>query len=229
VYEKTLELQELNDSLENKIENEVTQNRQKDKILSEQSRFAALGEMIGNIAHQWRQPLSAISTATGNAKIENMLGVTTKDSLDDTFNRINEYTQYLSDTIDDFRNYFKKDKKKKAYYIDEILKTALNISKGSLNDIRVIEDQISFKMKLIGYPSELMQVLINIFNNARDILEEKDLPKKYLLISMSKTSTHVIIKVYDNAGGISKDHLSCIFDPYLQLSIRLKVRVLLCI
>lgn len=69
-------------------------------------------------------------------------------------------------------------------------------------------------MKLIGYPSELMQVLINIFNNARDILEEKDLPKKYLLISMSKTSTHVIIKVYDNAGGISKDHLSCIFDPY---------------
>ncbi|HIC44386.1 MAG TPA: hypothetical protein EYO73_08935 [Sulfurimonas sp.] len=128
MYEKTLELQELNDSLENKIENEVTQNRQKDKILSEQSRFAALGEMIGNIAHQWRQPLSAISTATGNAKIENMLGVTTKDSLDDTFNRINEYTQYLSDTIDDFRNYFKKDKKKKAYYIDEILKTALNIS-----------------------------------------------------------------------------------------------------
>ena len=214
IYQKTLQLQELNDSLENKIENEVSQNREKDKILSEQSRFAALGEMIGNIAHQWRQPLSAISTATGNAKIENMLGITSKESLDDTFNRIDEYTQYLSDTIDDFRNYFKKDKKKKAYYIDEVLKTALSISKGSLNDIRVIEGKVNFKIKLIGYPSELMQVFINIFNNAKDILTEKELAKKYLLISMSKTSTHVIIKIYDNAGGISKDYLSSIFDPY---------------
>jgi len=214
IYHKTLQLQELNDSLENKIENQVTQNRQKDKILSEQSRFAALGEMIGNIAHQWRQPLSAISTATGNAKIENMLGITSKESLDDTFNRIDEYTQYLSDTIDDFRNYFKKDKKKKAYYIDDVLKTALSISKGSLNDIRVIQDQINFKIKLIGYPSELMQVFINIFNNAKDVLTHKELAKKYLLISISKTSTHIIIKVYDNAGGISKEHLSSIFDPY---------------
>lgn len=214
IYKKTLQLQDLNDSLEHKIENEVTQNRQKDKILSEQSRFAALGEMIGNIAHQWRQPLSAISTATGNAKIENMLGVTTKESLDDTFNRIDEYTQYLSDTIDDFRNYFKKDKKKKAYFIDEILQTALNISKGSLNDIRIIESQVNFKIKLIGYPSELMQVFINIFNNAKDVLAEKNLAKKYLLIAMSKTSTHITIKIYDNAGGISKDYLSSIFDPY---------------
>ena len=70
-------------------------------------------------------------------------------------------------TIDDFRNYFKKDKKKKAYFIDEILRTALNISKGSLNDIRIIENQVNFKNKLIGYPSELMQVFINIFNNAK--------------------------------------------------------------
>jgi len=214
IHEKTLQLQELNDSLAQKIENEVTQNRQKDKILSEQSRFAALGEMIGNIAHQWRQPLSAISTATGNAKIENMLGITSKESLDDTFNRIDEYTEYLSDTIDDFRNYFKKDKKKKAFYIDEVLKTALSISKGSLNDIRVIENTSSVKIKLVGYPSELMQVFINIFNNAKDILDEKNLAKKYLLISMSKSSTHVIIKIYDNAGGISKTSLPSIFDPY---------------
>ncbi|MDF1880940.1 HAMP domain-containing histidine kinase [Sulfurimonas sp. MAG313] len=214
IHKKTLQLQELNDSLENKIQNEVYQNRQKDKILSEQSRFAALGEMIGNIAHQWRQPLSAISTATGNAKIENMLGITSKESLDDTFNRIDEYIQYLSDTIDDFRNYFKKDKKKKAYYVGEILQTALNISKGSFNDIRIIQDQVNLKIKLIGYPSELMQAFINIFNNAKDILNEKEQAKKYLLIAMSKTSTHVIIKIYDNAGGISKDYLSSIFDPY---------------
>ena len=214
IHQKTVQLIELNDSLANRIKNEVSQNRQKDKILSEQSRFAALGEMIGNIAHQWRQPLSAISTATGNAKIENMLGITTKESLDDTFNRIDEYTQYLSDTIDDFRNYFKKDKKKKAYYIDDILKAALSISKGSLNDIRIIQADTPLKIKLIGYPSELMQAFINIFNNAKDILEEKELTKKYLLISLSKTPTHIIIKIYDNAGGISKENLSSIFDPY---------------
>ncbi len=214
IKEKTLQLQDLNDTLANKIQEEVNQNRQKDKILSEQSRFAALGEMIGNIAHQWRQPLSAISTATGNAKIENTLGITTKESLNDTFNRIDEYTQYLSDTIDDFRNYFKKDKKKKAYYIDEILNTALSISQGSLNDIRIIQTNENFHVKLIGYPSELMQVFINIFNNAKDVLIEKELVKKYLLITMSKSPTHIIIKIYDNAGGISKEHISSIFDPY---------------
>ncbi len=214
IHQKTLQLKELNDSLENKIRIEVAQNRQKDKILSDQSRFAALGEMIGNIAHQWRQPLSAISTATGNAKIENMLGITSKESLDDTFNRIDEYTQYLSDTIDDFRSYFKQDKKKKAYFIDDVLKTALSISKGSLNDIRIIQENVDFKVKLIGYPSELMQVLINIFNNAKDILTEKELAKKYLLISMSKTPSHIIIKICDNAGGIPKEVLPSVFDPY---------------
>lgn len=214
VNAKTIELQELNTSLEEKILNEVFKNRNKDKILAEQSRFAALGEMIGNIAHQWKQPLSAISTAAGNAKIENMLGIIDKESLDDTFNRIDEYIHYLSDTIDDFRSYFKKDKVKKAFNIDEILKTALNISKGSLNDIRIIEDVTAFKIKLIGYPSELMQVFINIFNNAKEILDEKELAKKYLLISMSKSPSHIIIKIYDNAGGISKENLAFVFDPY---------------
>jgi len=214
ILEKTMQLQAFNTTLSKKIKKEVSQNRQKDKILSEQSRFAALGEMIGNIAHQWRQPLSAISTATGNAKIENMLGVTTKESLDDTFNRIDEYTQYLSTTIDDFRNYFKQDKKKKAFHVDEILSAALNISKGNLNDIRIIEEQMPFKVKLIGYPSELMQVIINIFNNAKDAFEEKELTKKHLLITTTKTSTHVLIKIHDNGGGIDKKTLPLVFDPY---------------
>ena len=214
VKKKTIELQELNNSLELKILKEVSKNRQKDKILSEQSRFAALGEMIGNIAHQWRQPLSAISTAAGNAKMENMLGVATKESVDDTFNRIDEYTQYLSDTIDDFRNYFKQDKKKKAFYVHDIIKTAISISRGSLNDIRIIEDYSDFDTKLIGYPSELMQVIINILNNAKDILEEQHIAKKYIVLSTTKEQTHVIIKIYDNGGGISKKHISSIFDPY---------------
>ena len=214
ILEKTMQLQAFNTTLSKKIEQEVAQNRQKDKILSEQSRFAALGEMIGNIAHQWRQPLSAITTATGNAKIENMLGVTTKDSLDDTFNRIDEYTHYLSSTIDDFRNYFKQDKKKKAYHVDEIISSALSISRGSLNDIRIIEEHMPFKVKLIGYPSELMQVIINIFNNAKEALEAKDPIKKHILVSTSKTSTHILIKIYDNAGGVDKATLPSIFDPY---------------
>jgi len=214
VKDKIIQLQELNNLLELKIKNEVERNRQKDKILSEQSRFAALGEMIGNIAHQWRQPLSAITTATGNAKIENMLGITNKESLDDTFNRIDEYTHYLSDTIDDFRNYFKQDKKKKAFYVHDVIKTAVSISKGSLNDIRIIENHADFKIKLIGYPSELMQVIINIFNNAKDILEEKDLAKKYIVLSTDKTPQYIIIKIYDNAGGIQKKNLPQIFDPY---------------
>lgn len=214
VEEKTLQLQELNDSLEKKIEDEVSLNRQKDKIISDQSRFAALGEMMGNISHQWRQPLSAISTAVGNAKIENLLGLTTKESLDDIFKRIEEYTHYLSDTIDDFRNYFKNDKQKQAYYLDDILKSALSISKGSFNDIRIIKESEPFRIRLVGYPSELMQAFINIFNNARDILYEKEPAKKYLGISLKKSPTHIITRIYDNGGGIPKELLPSVFDPY---------------
>jgi len=211
---KNEELHTLNTNMEYRVDEEVQRNREKERILHEQSRFAAMGEMLGNIAHQWRQPLSAINTAIGNAKIENLLGVATQESLEDTFERVEEYTEYLSTTIEDFRNYFKQDKKRKNYYMAEVIETVLSLTKANFIDITIIKEFGEQRYKLLGYPNELMQVLINILNNAKDVFEEKHIAKQYIRIAIEKTHTHVILRIYDNAGGVDKKIISNIFDPY---------------
>ena len=211
---KNEELHTLNTNMEHRVDEEVQKNREKERILHEQSRFAAMGEMLGNIAHQWRQPLSAINTAIGNAKIENLLGVTTQESLEDTFERVEEYTDYLSTTIEDFRNYFKQDKKRKNYLISDVIETVLSLTKANFIDITIIKEFGEQRIKLLGYPNELMQVLINILNNAKDVFEEKHIPKQYIRMTIEKTPSHVILRIYDNAGGIDKKIISNIFDPY---------------
>lgn len=211
---KNEELHTLNTNMEYRVDEEVQRNREKERILHEQSRFSAMGEMLGNIAHQWRQPLSAINTAIGNAKIENLLGVASQESLEDTFERVEEYTEYLSTTIEDFRNYFKQDKKRKNYYVAEVIETVLSLTKANFIDITIIKEFGDQRYKLLGYPNELMQVLINILNNAKDVFEEKHIAKQYIRITIEKTHTHVILRVYDNAGGVDKKIISNIFDPY---------------
>ena len=173
-----------------------------------------MGEMLGNIAHQWRQPLSAITTAIGNARIETMLDVSTKESLNETFDSIEEYTEYLTNTIEDFRSYFKQDKQKSTYYISEAIKSVLNLLSSSMQDITVIKEFDPSEQKLLGFPNELIQVLINILNNAKDAFEEQRVAKQYIKITTQKTTNSYIIKIYDNAGGISKKIISNIFDPY---------------
>jgi len=214
IKEKNSEIRLLRDDMDLQVGAEVEKNRDKEKILHEQSRFAAMGEMLGNIAHQWRQPLSAINTAIGNAKIENMLGVTSKDSLNETFENIEEYTEYLSNTIEDFRSYFKVDKQRKVYYLSEVIEAVLSLTKGNLQDITIYKDYNDGNMKLLGYPNEMMQVIINIINNAKDVFEEKHIAKQYIKISIDKTTSHLILKFFDNAGGIDKSIIGNIFDPY---------------
>jgi signal transduction histidine kinase len=214
VRQKTHELRQLNTNLEQRVEEEVAKNRENEKILYEQSRFAAMGEMLGNIAHQWRQPLSSINAAIGNAKIDNMLSLATKESLDETFGRIEAYTRYLSDTIDDFRGYFKKNVECVRYRITDIIKTVESLSQSSFKHIHIVKEVELPQTDLNGYPNEVMQVLLNILNNAKDAFDESDVIEKYILIRVRNTSTHVTIKICDNAGGIDKKVIDNIFDPY---------------
>ena len=214
IREKNSQIRLLKEDMNSQVGAEVEKNRNKEKILHEQSRFAAMGEMLGNIAHQWRQPLSAINTAIGNVKIENMLGVTTKESLNETFENIEEYTDYLSNTIEDFRSYFKVDKQRKNYYMSEVIETVISLTRGNFQDITISKEYNDGNMKILGYPNEMMQVIINIMNNAKDIFEEKHIARQYIKITIDKSTSHLIVKFFDNAGGIDKSIIGSIFDPY---------------
>ncbi len=189
--------------------------REKDLLLLNQSKMASMGEMIGNIAHQWRQPLSVISAASTGIIMQKECGVLEEDKLIETCNTINNNTQYLSKTIDDFKNFIKGDRAKKIFNLKDKINIFLHLLEGSIknNHINIILD-LQEDIKIDGYQNELTQCFINIFNNAKDILVEKKIEDKYIFISTSIQNDKAIIKIKDNAGGIPKDILSKIFEPY---------------
>jgi len=187
----------------------------KDKLMIIQSRYAAMGEMIGMIAHQWRQPINAIAM-----DVNNMLFDIEVESIDivefkTTLNSVLEQTNHLSKTIDDFRNFFKSDKEKKEVKINEILEDALKIIGKSLsnNDIEVvIHNNSTSTMKL--YARELLQVFINILVNAKDALIEYQEANREIEIFIEDKNEWIEILICDNAGGIKDDIMSKIFEPY---------------
>ncbi|RYA22923.1 histidine kinase [Malaciobacter halophilus] len=197
----------------NKIEEQIQTNRQKDNLIAYQSKMATMGEMIGNIAHQWRQPLSSISTAATGVKMQKEIGVLTDDFEIKSLDSINNNVQYLSKTIDDFRNFFKNNKTRKEFNIqDSFEKTFKLVSAQYKNkDIELIsniEDVV-----LCSFESKLVQVLINILNNARDELIKQNF-RKLIFIEAKKVENSLIILIKDNANGIN-DHIKHrIFEPY---------------
>ena len=187
----------------------------KDKLLFEQSKMVAMGEMIGNIAHQWRQPLSVISTAATGMKIEKEHGLLTDANLYKSCIAINNNAQYLSKTIDDFKNFIKGDRRKKIFNLKDNIKSFLNLVEGSIksDDINMILD-LQEDIKIDGYKNELTQCIINVFNNAKDVLIEKEIKNKLIFISTSIKDNKAIIKLKDNGGGIPQDIINKLFEPY---------------
>lgn len=188
----------------------------KDKLLIIQSRHAAMGEMISMIAHQWRQPLSVISATVMNiqAKIgleQLKLEEDDKNYLLDHMNNIHRYIQNLSTTIDDFRNFYKPNKKSETIKLEEICLKSLSIIKTSLtnHNIGIIEDYCC-EDKLDVYTNEMIQVVLNILKNAEDNFLEKDIKKPWIKIS----TNNKVLSICDNGGGIPEDIIDKIFDPY---------------
>ena len=188
--------------------------KEKERFIFQQSKMAAMGEMLENIAHQWRQPLSVISTAATGIKMEKEFGISTESVELERLTLINDSAQFLSQTIDDFRNFFKPKKDKEAFFIEEMIDKTLNIvsSKFKNRNIQMIKNIDT--IKIIGYESELIQVIMNILNNARDILEEKEIEDRLVFINSFIQDTDVIITIKDTGGGIDKDVISKIFEPY---------------
>jgi signal transduction histidine kinase len=199
--------------LEKKFLNYKLEINKQQHILSQQSKMAAMGEMLGNIAHQWRQPLSVITTLASGMKLQKEF-----DCLDDeTFNKsienINTSALYLSDTIEDFRNFFRTDKKEVKFNIKDIFEKVLKLTKAQFknNNILLIKDIQDYE--LFGYQNEFIQALINILNNAKDALENLD-SEKLIFISTYQKENKVFINITDNAGGIDEDIIDKVCEPY---------------
>jgi len=217
IKETTQELQDLNNSLETKVHNEVIKNLEKDQQLFEQSRLAQMGEMIGNIAHQWRQPLSAISSIASGVQLSNEIDLLTKEEISQNMEIITEKTLYLSDTINTFRDFLKNDKNKEEVILQDKIDKALSIVYSTVRDNNIeLINNISYdeSIKLIIVTGELPQVIINIINNAKDILVEKNIENGWIKLDLIKKDDSVILTIEDNAGGIPNEYLSKIFEPY---------------
>ena len=208
-------LQHYNEELEEKIKFEIESNRKKDMLLANQSKLVALGEMLGNIAHQWRQPLSAISTATSGLQIKYEYDMLSKEEFLELTQGIVNNTKYLSDTIEDFRDFFKKDKEKNKFNVALVIKNSYNIIKAlyNINTIK-IEFVLDETIEYYGFKTELSQVFLNLFNNAKDALLQNNVLKKIVYIKLYEKKDFVIIEFHDNAGGVKEEINSKIFDPY---------------
>ncbi|MEA2050827.1 MAG: PAS domain-containing protein, partial [Campylobacterota bacterium] len=195
--------------------NDITEQKDRDFLLSEQSKMASMGEMIGNIAHQWRQPLSIISTSSSGMQMQKEFGMLSDEKFEEACNVINQNVQYLSKTIDDFRNFIKGEREKKLFDLEEEIESFLNIVNGTIkkNNIKLILD-IKNNIKIDGYENELTQCLINIFNNAKDELEKNSDNERLIFISTQFKNNNAIIKIKDTAGGIPTNILTKIFEPY---------------
>ncbi|MFY4857944.1 cache domain-containing protein [Aliarcobacter butzleri] len=199
--------------LENKLKEYKRELDNKQAILYQQSKMAAMGEMIGNIAHQWRQPLSIITTATSGMVLQKQMGVLTDEFFFEASDRINHSAQYLSETIDDFRNFFIPNKEKSKVNLLEVFKKTLDLISAQFNskEIKIIKNIETIEFE--SYENELIQALINILNNSRDELIKKD-GERFIFVDAFEKDNFINIIIKDNAGGVIKENLNKIFEPY---------------
>ena len=197
------------------IEKEVAKNQEQQLLLIQQSRLAQMGEMISMIAHQWRQPLNALM-------LSNQLIVSkyTKNKLDNTsieyFKKNSQLLiKQMSQTIDDFKNFFTPHKEKELFCVNDIIKSALNMVKDLYTQEKIT---VSFQEKeylyTYGHPNELGQAILNITNNAKDALLETGREDKKISLILSRKDGYILLHINDNAGGIPNEIIDKIFDPY---------------
>lgn len=214
VEEKTQELRKVNHSLEDRIKKEVEENLRKDRILAQQTKMASMGEMIENIAHQWRQPLSVISTGASGLKIKKQINDLDNEFFIETLDRIIASSKYLSHTIDDFRFFFKPNKAKTEFFVDHSVEKTLNLLSSKFENENISIHKNINKVKISGFETELIQVFINILNNAKDALEGLNSHEKLIFIEVEKVKNKTIIRIKDNAGGINHQIINKVFEPY---------------
>jgi signal transduction histidine kinase len=210
------ELVDLNNNLSKKVREEVVRSQKIEKKLFESEKLAAMGEMIGNISHQWRQPLSVISTIASGIIVNHKFNLLELDTLEKDMNNVVLQTKYLSNTIDDFRNFIKNTNTQSEFSVLDLLDKVNSITSSVLknHDITLIRD-IQNNYKLIANENELIQALINIINNSKDaIISREEKSNKYIFIKSIYKEGQKKLIIYDNGGGIDEEIISKIFEPY---------------
>jgi len=208
-------LEELNENLQDEVAREVEKNREKDRHLFRQSRLAQMGEIIAMIAHQWRQPLNNLSLGNQMIVSKYQRGKLDDETMDLFDQKSKKLIKHMSTTIDDFRNFFRSDKEKKDFSINETIESVLNIA-GPMADVENVKIEFDANKSYctLGYPNEFSQAVLNIINNAKDAFAEQELEEKYIRISIEETEENITISIDDNAGGIPEAIINKIFDPY---------------
>jgi len=205
---------------EQKLKEEIEKRIVSERMLAEQSKHAAMGEMIGNIAHQWRQPLSSINSIVNDLELEILLDeleFVKSDRILETGTEIRSFTQHLSKTIDDFRDYLRTDREKEDFNIYTIIKESLVfIMHGYKNhNISINENYDETNICMVnGFKRDLVQVILNLLNNAKDALAEKEIQHPEVEISIKHDNEILHLSIEDNAGGVPENIKDRIFDPY---------------
>jgi ABC-type nitrate/sulfonate/bicarbonate transport system substrate-binding protein/signal transduction histidine kinase len=207
-------LKRLNLQLNERIELEITKNEEKNRILIQQSRMASMGEMLENIAHQWRQPLSTISVAASGMEVKKEFSSLSDEEFFEAINHIKKATLYLSNTIDDFRNFFSRNKTSEQINISYTIEKSLELMGSSflhhkINLVRNIKS-----IEILSLENELIQVLMNILVNSKDALRHIVSAEKYIFIDAFQNENQIIIQIKDNADGIDESIIDKIFEPY---------------
>ena len=214
---QTNELLMLNQTLEVRIKEEVEKNRDKDRFLFQQSRLASMGEMIANIAHQWRQPLSELNiTLYKMNKLYHRTGSDQDIIFEDSYEHAKKIIAKMSETIEDFRNFFSPDRQSEYFLLSLVAQEAIDIMRGTIekNNIEITLN-IKKDANIKGYLNEFSQVLINLMNNSNDAFCNQKVKNRLIYIEIDTSfEGDAIIKVCDNAGGIEESILDKIFEPY---------------
>ncbi len=212
---RTKELEELNLELDHRVKQELEKNRAQEQLLIQQSRSAAMGEMIGNIAHQWRQPLNALSLVIQNIYYAFEMHELDEQTLKQAVTKSKRLVESMSHTIDDFRNFFQPNKVIETFNLFESINMSLELISASLKSHNIsVSIDIDNTLSARGYPNEFSQVILNILSNAKDALIENRIEDAQIMIRSEQNDTTTRINIEDNAGGIDPSVINKVFDPY---------------
>jgi C4-dicarboxylate-specific signal transduction histidine kinase len=216
VDEKTIELQILNNQLQEKVNQKKDELNEKNRILIQQTRLAAMGEMVGSIAHQWRQPLNALSMMLSTLELKSEMGVLTHEFVKKQNDEGIKICNSMSQTINDFRTFFMPDKETSHFGIHDAFISAARIIDAQLQESGIVLNITEVEnITIEGFENEFSQVILNILSNAKDAISQNSSSdeRSLLFAKTSMDASNIYLEVFDSGGGISSDVLPCIFEP----------------
>ena len=215
VKKRTRELEELNATLNERIGHAVEENRSQERLMIQQAKMATIGEMIESIAHQWRQPLNIMGIGISNLDLKRQLGTLEPGELDNLIELVHRQVSYMSQTIDDFRNFFRKDKALEYTCFRPLVDEVVSLVNPVLRQKGIrIEVHVPDGLCSNVFPNELKQVILNLINNAKDALMQREGPSKRIVIRADAKKGTLRLEVEDNGGGVPAEIMEKIFEPY---------------